>query len=61
MARRQGERSVLQRDLLKNLRERELEAVRTKLSSGRRRSPLPGEQVAGIYRQRLNLALGTSP
>jgi type IV secretory pathway VirD2 relaxase len=61
LARRQGQRIVLQRDLLKTLRQRELNRIGTKLSAS---SGLPhltassGEHVSGTYRQRLVLASG---
>lgn len=61
LARRQGQRVILQRDLLKTLRQRELDAVGAKLAA---ETGLPhmkaqaGEHVAGVYRQRLTLASG---
>ena len=61
LARRQGQRVVLQRDLLKTLRQRELDAVGARLSA---ETGLPlqkaatGEHVTGVYRQRLTLASG---
>jgi type IV secretory pathway VirD2 relaxase len=61
LACRQGQRIILQRDLLSTLRRRELEAVGEKLSA---QTGLPhvkaaaGEHVAGVYRQRLNLSSG---
>jgi len=60
-ARRQGQRIVLQRDLLDTLRRRELGAVGARLSA---ETGLPylqaatGEQVAGAYRQSLTLTSG---
>ncbi|MFG1382220.1 DUF3363 domain-containing protein [Xanthobacter sp. V3C-4] len=61
LARRQGQRIILQRDLLATLRRRELDAVGAQLS-GETGLPLltsaAGEHVAGIYRQRLTLASG---
>ena len=60
-ARRQGQRIVLQRDLLDTLRGRQLGAVRARLSA---ETGLPylqaatGEQVAGAYRQSLALTSG---
>ena len=61
LARRQGQRIILQRDLLNTLRRRELNAVGEKLSA---ETGLPhvraaaGEHVSGIYRQRLMLSSG---
>ncbi|QOZ77949.1 type VI secretion protein [Bradyrhizobium sp. CCBAU 53351] len=61
LARRQGQRIILQRDLLNTLRRRELDEVGAKVSAD---SGLPhvksasGEHVAGTYRQRLMLASG---
>jgi type IV secretory pathway VirD2 relaxase len=61
LARRQGQRIILQRDLLSTLRRCELDTVGAKLSA---ETGLPhvkaaaGEHVAGIYRQRLNLSSG---
>ncbi|MET3354281.1 UNVERIFIED_ORG: type IV secretory pathway VirD2 relaxase [Xanthobacter viscosus] len=61
LARRQGQRIILQRDLLATLRRRELDAVGAQLSG---ETGLPhlkaaaGEHVSGIYRQRLTLASG---
>jgi hypothetical protein len=61
LARRQGQRVVLQRDLLDTLRRRELDAVGARLSA---ETGLPhvkaaaGEHVAGVYRQRLTLSSG---
>ncbi|MFG1228618.1 relaxase/mobilization nuclease domain-containing protein [Xanthobacter wiegelii] len=61
LARRQGQRIILHRDLLATLRRRELDAVGAQLSG---ETGLPqhkaaaGEHVAGIYRQRLTLASG---
>jgi hypothetical protein len=60
-ARRQGQRIILQRDLLNSLRRRELDAAATKLAG---ETGLPhvksgsGEHVAGTYRQRLTLSSG---
>ena len=60
-ARRQGQRIVLQRDLLDTLRRRELSAVGARMSA---ETGLPylqtatGEQVAGAYRQSLTLTSG---
>ena len=61
LARRQGQRITLQRDLLNTLRRRELDEVAAKVSAD---TGLPyvkpdyGEHVAGTYRQRLTLASG---
>lgn len=61
LARRQGQRIILQRDLLDTLRRRELDEVGAKVSAD---TCLPhvkaasGEHVAGTYRQRLTLASG---
>ena len=60
-ARRQGQRIVLQRDLLDTLRRRELSAVGTRLSAETGlpyRQTATGEQVAGTYRQSLTLTSG---
>jgi len=61
LARRQGQRLLFARDLLDTLRRRELEmtAARVTSSSGAPYHPTQeGEAVAGVYRQRLNLASG---
>ncbi|WP_050418918.1 relaxase/mobilization nuclease domain-containing protein [Bradyrhizobium tropiciagri] len=61
LARRQGQRVILQRDLLDTLRRRELNEVAAKISAD---TGLPhvnaasGEHVAGTYRQRMTLASG---
>ncbi len=61
LARRQGQRVVLQRDLLNTLCRREMDAVGQKLSV---ETGLPhmkaatGEHVSGVYRQRLTLSSG---
>ncbi len=60
-ARRQGQRIVLQRDLLDTLRRRELSAVGGRLSAETGLSylqPATGEQVAGAYRRSLTLTSG---
>ncbi len=60
-AARQGERIVLQRDLLATLRRRELDTVGAKLSAETALPHLqtkPGENVAGTCRQTLTLASG---
>jgi hypothetical protein len=61
LARRQGQRITLQRNLLARLRQRELDAAGAKLSgdTGLPNTPAAaGETVAGVYRQRLTLASG---
>lgn len=61
LARRQGQRVILQRDLLATLRRRELDAAGAKLSRGKGLPYTPaaaGETVAGVYRQRLTLTSG---
>lgn len=61
LARRQGQRVILQRDLLNTLTRRELDAAAARLSA---ETGLPhmkataGEYVAGVYRQRLTLTSG---
>ena len=61
LARRQGQRIILQRDLLNTLRRRELDEVGARVAAD---TGLPhvkgasGEHVAGTYRQRLTLASG---
>ena len=61
LARRQGQRFIFASDLLNTLRQRELASAGAKLAA---ESGLPhqivseGELVAGVYRQRLNLASG---
>ena len=61
LGRRQGQRIILQRDLLSTLRQRELDAVGEKLSA---ETGMPnvkaaaGEHVSGIYRQRLTISSG---
>jgi len=61
LGRRQGQRIMLQRDLLSTLRRRDLDAVGEKLSA---ETGLPhvkvaaGENVSGTYRQRLTLSSG---
>ena len=60
-ARRQGQRIVFARDLLDTLRRRQLEAAGAQVASSAGLPYLPakeGEAVAGVYRQRLNLASG---
>ena len=61
LARRQGDRVVVGRDLLGTLRRRELDAVTAKLAveTGLEHRPSPeGNYVNGIFRQRVNLASG---
>jgi len=61
LARRQGQRVIFAQDLLNTLRRRELDAAAASLSAetgiGHRPSA-EGENVAGVYRQRLTLASG---
>ena len=61
LARRQGPRTVFARDLLDQLRRREIDAVSAKLSAETglpRVSAAEGDHVAGVYRQRVQLASG---
>ena len=61
LARRDGQRIVMQRDLLTTLRRRELDAVGDKLAAETGLSHVKaetGEHVAGIVRQRLTLSSG---
>jgi hypothetical protein len=61
LARRQGQRIVLARDLLATLRRRELEDTAAKLSAETGlayQSVAEGERVSGVYRQRVALASG---
>jgi type IV secretory pathway VirD2 relaxase len=61
LARRQGQRVILQRDLLNTLRRRELSSVTAKLSAetGLSHTQTPtGERIDGTYRQRLTLTSG---
>ncbi len=61
LARRQGRRVILQRDLLDTLRRRELDGVGARVSAGTglpRVKAASGEHVAGTYRQRLTLTSG---
>ncbi|RUZ78237.1 DUF3363 domain-containing protein [Mesorhizobium sp. M7A.F.Ca.US.006.01.1.1] len=61
LARRQGQRVILQRDLLNTLRRRELDAAAARLSAELGQPYLmaaAGEHVAGVYRQRLTLTSG---
>ncbi|CAM5530750.1 hypothetical protein MAUB1S_08855 [Mycolicibacterium aubagnense] len=61
LARRQGQRIILQRDLLNTLRRRELDAVGEKLTAETGLAHVKaaaGEHVSGVYRQRLTLSSG---
>ncbi|MDN3275986.1 DUF3363 domain-containing protein [Frankia sp. RB7] len=61
LARRQGQRIILQRDLLDSLRRRELDGVGARISADARLPQVKatsGEHVAGTYRQRLTLTSG---
>ncbi|MES0110047.1 DUF3363 domain-containing protein [Mesorhizobium sp. M0013] len=61
LARRQGQRIILQRDLLDTLRRRELDAVGKKLAEETGLSQMTanaGQHVSGTYRQRLMLSSG---
>ena len=61
LARRQGQRVIFARDLLSTLRRRELDAVGAKLAGQKGvpcRAAAADEQVAGTYKQRLNLSSG---
>jgi type IV secretory pathway VirD2 relaxase len=61
LARRQGQRVILARDLLNTLRRRELDEVTAKLSAETglaHRPSAEGEHVSGVYRQRVTLASG---
>jgi len=61
LARRQGQRIVFARDLLGTLRRSELDATAARIASTTGlpyRPAQEGEAVAGVYRQRLNLASG---
>jgi type IV secretory pathway VirD2 relaxase len=61
LARRQGARIILARDLLNTLRQRDLDAAVARLSAetGLRHDPSSeSERVAGIYRRRVTLASG---
>ncbi|MEO9336737.1 DUF3363 domain-containing protein [Mesorhizobium sp. SB112] len=61
LARRQGQRVILQRDLLNTLRQRELDSVGAKLATETGlafQKVQAGEHVTGIYRQRLALSSG---
>ena len=61
LARRQGQRFLFARDLLDELRTRELADAAKQIAtrSGLDHAPrLPGEHIAGIYRERVTLASG---
>ena len=61
LARRQGQRVIFARDLLRTLRRRELDEVTAKLSAETglaHRPSAEGEHVSGVYRQRVTLASG---
>jgi hypothetical protein len=61
LAKRQGQRFVVARDLLDTLRQRELAGAVSRLAaeSGLEHRPhAPGEHVSGIYRQQVRLASG---
>jgi len=61
LARRQGQRVLLARDLLDTLRRRELDSTASRLTieTGLAYRPSDtGETVAGVYRQRVNLSSG---
>jgi len=61
LARRQGQRVILQRDLLNTLRRREFSSVAAKLTAETGLShtqPPTGKRIEGTYRQRLTLTSG---
>jgi hypothetical protein len=61
LARRDGDKVTIGRNLVSTLRDRELDAVGRNLASETGLAYLPaqtGEQVSGVYRQRLSLASG---
>ena len=61
LARRDGDKVTIGRNLIGTLRDRELDAVGRNLASETGLAHLPaqtGEQVSGVYRQRLSLASG---
>lgn len=61
LAIRQGQRVTFARDLLAVLRRRELDMTADTLTTNyglAHRSPLEGEPIAGVYRQRITLASG---
>lgn len=60
-AKREGQRITFARNLLETLRARELEATAARISSSgglQYRAATEGENVAGVYRQRVDLASG---
>lgn len=61
LARREGQRVILARNLIDTLRSREVDALGTQLAAGTGRSftkATDGDHVAGVYRQRFSLASG---
>lgn len=61
LARRSGQRVVFARDLLDTLRGRDIAEAASRLAAkhgGALQSADPGEQVAGVYRERITLASG---
>jgi type IV secretory pathway VirD2 relaxase len=61
LARRQGQRMVMARDLLETLQRRELDGVASRLSAETGLTHRPGaagDHVGGVYRQRVTLASG---
>jgi len=61
LATQRGDRTTFSRDLLKTLRQRELDSAAKRLADKTGlpfRKPRDGESVAGTYRQRLDLASG---
>ena len=61
LAKRQGQRVIFARDLLATLRRRELDETATKLATETgltHHSVVEGEQVSGVYRQRITLSSG---
>ena len=61
LARRQGQRAMFARDLINTLRRRELHQAASKLSTETgltHRRPTEGDNISGVYRQRVTLASG---
>lgn len=61
LARRDGDKVTIGRNLVDTLRDRELEAIGRKLTSETGLAHLPaqtGDHISGVYRQRLSLASG---
>ena len=61
LARRQGQRVIVARDLLDTLRQREIGAAGARLATETKmpmRAVAEGEHVSGVYRQRVTLASG---